>query len=259
MGNEQPFRSLPVRSGVRRSASLEGTVCASVMPIRGAGHFQGSACRSPSLVSELSAKPRRFLVSNDAVGVGEHTRPRVFRPAPSPVGGRLKSVTRRLVRRTVSCAPRGRGTQHARARALPVSITWFRLLARRRQGARRPVDGFETEIRSSIGERTRPACQFGRRARTFATQYSQNFPGEEVCAMMFSARRRKPHAGGVCSPVRASISGADVGFRVQGTALRDDHSAPKTFIRQLSTFNPSVLRINNAEGGQPFIIYENKN
>jgi hypothetical protein len=56
------------------------------------------------------------------------------------------------------------------------------------------------ELRSRIGERTPPACESGRRARTFVKQTIQAGRRKIVCGTMFSAGRRKPHARGVCSP-----------------------------------------------------------
>lgn len=53
--------------------------------------------------------------------LGEHTRHRVSRPAPSPVGGHHGAFT--IVRnRLLPGVPRGRGTRHARARALPIRV-----------------------------------------------------------------------------------------------------------------------------------------
>src|SRR6185436_7746628 len=60
----------------------------------------------------------------------------------------------------------------------------------------------EHELQKSTEEHTRPACEFGRGARTIVTHYIQNFGCEKVCGTMFSARRRKRHARGVSSPER---------------------------------------------------------
>ena len=60
----------------------------------------------------------------------------------------------------------------------------------------------EHELQKNTEEHTRPACEFGRGARTIVTHYIQNFGCEKVCGTMFSARRRKRHARGVSSPER---------------------------------------------------------
>src|SRR5581483_4669267 len=69
----------------------------------------------------------RLLSRSDAVGFGEHTRPRVCRPAPSPVGtgalGRQQTVDHSD---TLVWLAR-RQPQHARARALPDPTELFRL------------------------------------------------------------------------------------------------------------------------------------
>lgn len=44
-------------------------------------------------LQSLSSGNEPFASRNDAVDFGEHTRPRVFRPAPPPVGGRLVAIT----------------------------------------------------------------------------------------------------------------------------------------------------------------------
>ena len=81
---------------------------------------------------------------------------------------------------------------------------------RRRAGeAGRHVGGIKPKLRSRPGERPRPASGFGRRARTLATHYFGNSRREKVCGMWFSARRRKPRAGGGCSP--ATAAGARAG------------------------------------------------
>ncbi len=59
------------------------------------------------------------LSRNHAVSFGEHARPRVFRPAPSPVGGQLLSITKWLrFRPRPKCSARARNTARE-ARALP--------------------------------------------------------------------------------------------------------------------------------------------
>ena len=59
----------------------------------------------------------------------------------------------------------------------------------------------QPELRSSDRERTRPACRFGRRARTFVPPACSILPRtDKVSGTKFSARRRKPHARGVPSP-----------------------------------------------------------
>ena len=70
---------------------------------------------------------RQALSRNPAVRFGEHTRPRVFRPAPSPVGPDAWPATGRWGLRTRRSVPRGRGTRHALARALPFPTALFRL------------------------------------------------------------------------------------------------------------------------------------
>ena len=74
--------------------------------------------------------------------------------------------------------------------------------------------GVKSERRSRSGERTPPACQFGRRARTIVTPSSCAWRWEEVCGTRFSARRRKPHVRGVCSPELGAASSFDFGVRV---------------------------------------------
>src|ERR1017187_458377 len=69
MGNEQPFGSLPVRSEVRRSASLKGTVCVLMISTRGAGYFHSSAFPSPLRISELSTNFRRRPIAGQCHGV----------------------------------------------------------------------------------------------------------------------------------------------------------------------------------------------
>ena len=56
-----------------------------------------------------------------------------------------------------------------------------------------------THAKRANWEPTRPACEFGRRARTFVTQIVQNFWRRKICVLRFSARRRKWHAGRVRS------------------------------------------------------------
>ena len=51
------------------------------------------------------------------------------------------------------------------------------------------------------GERTRPACCRRRRAVGFVTLIFPQGLGHKICWTRFAARRRKPHAGGVCSPI----------------------------------------------------------
>jgi hypothetical protein len=47
--------------------------------------------------AQPNSNPEPYTLSRIyAVGFGEHTRPRVCRPAPSPVGGGLAAVTKRL-------------------------------------------------------------------------------------------------------------------------------------------------------------------
>ena len=75
--------------------------------------------------------------------------------------------------------------------------------------AGRHVGGVKPKLRSRHGEHPRPAGGFGRRARTLATHYFGNSRREKVCGTWFSARRRKPRAGGVCSP--ATAAGAQAG------------------------------------------------
>jgi hypothetical protein len=66
--------------------------------------------------------PALSLGRNDAIIFGEHTCPRVFRLAPSPVGETL---------RPPFCVPRGRGTQHARRVRSPSITALFRLVERK--------------------------------------------------------------------------------------------------------------------------------
>ena len=53
--------------------------------------------------------------------------PRVFRPAPSPVGGSRPTSNQMVRQPDRTCVPRGRGTPHARARALPIPTASLRL------------------------------------------------------------------------------------------------------------------------------------
>src|ERR1700722_11101004 len=69
----------------------------------------------------------RVLSRNHAVHFGEHTRPRVCRLAPPPVGSQFCCRPNGQARAITHCVPRGRGTPHAGARALPFSIAWLRL------------------------------------------------------------------------------------------------------------------------------------
>jgi hypothetical protein len=71
------------------------------------------------------------------------------------------------------------------------------------------------ELRNGNGERTRPACQFGRRARTRVPHNSDRSRREAVCRTRCSARRCKPPAGGVVSPELAIASATDFGIRVK--------------------------------------------
>ena len=65
--------------------------------------------------------PLWALSRNDAVKIGEHTRPRVCRPAPSPVAPMGASLTKGWPIQRLPCRRRGRRRLHARARALPIS------------------------------------------------------------------------------------------------------------------------------------------
>ena len=84
--------------------------------------------------------------------------------------------------------------------------------------------------RSRNGERTPPACQFGRRARTIVTPSSCAWRWEEVCGTRFSARRRKPHVRGVCSPELGAASSFDFGVRVRTSVPLRQH--PVQHLRQ---------------------------
>ena len=147
------FFTIPCPEHADRTGVNRGNRDAGVLE----GGFRRAPCRSASADAKIpcAMKPSiaclrflRFLLwaiesfrlsRNDSVGFGEHTRPRafarrsatarrrVFRPTPPPVGGRLSQVIKRWSLRTVSCVPRGRGTPHARARALPISTASFRL------------------------------------------------------------------------------------------------------------------------------------
>ena len=72
---------------------------------------------------------------------------------------------------------------------------------------------------SQAHEHTRLACQFGCPARTIVTPSIWNRRRKEVCGTRFSARRRKPHAGGVCSPKRGVASSFYFGIRVERTLV----------------------------------------
>jgi len=75
-----------------------------------------------------------------------------------------------------------------------------------------------------------------------------------VCGTEFSARRRKPHAGGVCYLHRGTASGFDLGIRVQVFAAR---------LQEVQSGNkPVLIRIETKAGhgaGKPTtkIIKEN--
>ena len=90
--------------------------------------------------------------------------------------------------------------------------------------------GVKSERRSRSGERTPPACQFGRRARTIVTPSSCAWRWEEVCGTRFSARRRKPHVRGVCSPELGAASSFDFGVRVRTSVPLRQH--PVQHLRQ---------------------------
>ena len=97
-----------------------------------------------------------------AVRLGEHTRPRVFRPAPSP-GGAWAASSHRIVSRGRPCwFPRGRGKPHARARALPISTAWIRLSGRVR------CNGALTSGRRASGRPVLPGSAAGDRVPKLA-------------------------------------------------------------------------------------------
>ena len=83
-------------------------------------------------------------------------------------------------------------------------------------------------LRDRNRERTRPACEFGRRARTFVTHSSRNFRREKVCETNFSARRQKARARGTCSPERATESAFDFGIRVEVGKHRTSNAQHRT-------------------------------
>ncbi len=60
------------------------------------------------------------LSRNDSLLFGDHTRPRVCRPAPSPVGASARRRTEWCGLRVPRWVARGRAIPHARARALPI-------------------------------------------------------------------------------------------------------------------------------------------
>src|SRR5436189_5482124 len=60
-----------------------------------------------------------------APATGERTRPRVPRLAPSPAAVRHSMSPARSNLLTLSADPRGRGSEHARARVLPVALAWL--------------------------------------------------------------------------------------------------------------------------------------
>ena len=69
-------------------AASSGLACDREYPPRG-GRYQ------PKTLPGRRFTPTVGLSRNHAVRFGEHTRPRVFRPAPSPVGTGLAPVTKR--------------------------------------------------------------------------------------------------------------------------------------------------------------------
>src|SRR3954470_19879892 len=81
----------------------------------------------PSLVCPQFCGLDALLLSrNDSVQSGEHTRPRVFRLAPSPVGSETRDSPKGLASSTVVCPARARDTARG-ARALLILTAWFRL------------------------------------------------------------------------------------------------------------------------------------
>ena len=70
---------------------------------------------------------RHALSRKHAAGIGEHTRPRVFRPVPRRSERGRDSVTKRGLVRARQCGRRGRRPPHARARTLPISSELLRL------------------------------------------------------------------------------------------------------------------------------------
>ena len=80
------------------------------------------------------------------------------------------------------------------------------------------------EFRSRNGERPRPAGWFGRLARTFVPHFWFQVPRQEVCGARFSAGRRKPHAGGVCSPRGDTAHLSRFGVRAKPAAFNQSGS-----------------------------------
>jgi len=90
-------------------------------------HGTGRRLSGPATREKSIAPSSLSFIRNDSVLFGAHTRLRLCRPAPSPVGP--EAYTQWCGLRTSRCVLRGRGTQHARARVLPISIESFRLIA----------------------------------------------------------------------------------------------------------------------------------
>ena len=75
------------------------------------------------------------------------------------------------------------------------------------------------ELRNTNGERTRPACRFGRLAQTLVTHFLSHFPPQNIGGTRFSASRRKPHASGVRSPGGRAALDLHIGARAKTLVL----------------------------------------
>ena len=107
------------------------------------------------------------------------------------------------------------------------------------------------------GERPRPACCRRRRAVGFVTLIFPQGLGHKICWTRFAARRRKPHAGGVCSPILT----AWIRFNVPcGVAREISGPLPVRTLKRRERRSPIPTGLRNqAQGcearatlGQPF-------